>query len=63
MKTSIIPNKDLTKFSLHFDEMTPQEMDSLRIILQTLVKEKSVLDSIDINAIGLNTLIEMASKN
>lgn len=62
MKTKIIPSNDLKSFSLHFDEMTPQEFDSLRILLQTLCKEKKVLDSIDLDSLGLKTLIEKASE-
>ena len=61
MKTTIIPSKDLNEFSLHFDEMTPGEFDSLRIILLTLVKEKNVLDSLNPEDLGLRTLIEKST--
>jgi hypothetical protein len=60
MKITILPSENLEEFGLHFDQLTPLEFDSLRTILFTLVKEKSVLDSINLEDIGLKKLIEFA---
>lgn len=57
MKTTIIPSEDLQKFSLHFDDLTPSEFDSLRIILYNLVKEKAVLESLNLEDLGIKALI------
>ena len=60
MQVALTPSQDLKSYSIHFDDLTPAEFDSLRILLYTLIKEQSVLASIPLEAFSLKKLLEQA---
>ena len=52
----------LSDFSMHIDNMSVQEFDSMRIILLTLAREMKNLAALDVNDLSLQTLINQISK-
>lgn len=62
MKITYKSNEDMTRFGLHFDDLTGKEIDALRHMLQSIFRNTSVLSSREVSRLGDQAFVNFLSK-